>query len=157
MRMITQKQEKTFLTYLEQNMKVELVFKKSNVFYVRYIGTNEYGGAAAYIAGAKHVAKIAPEEVQVLAEYPTKPGKRKYAFHGDRQVAKMLSTIYGGFVLLDVFWMLDNIKDTGNNPFGYNSKVSSIFEIDGERIVEQINNMQLNCYVVTLQQLQKVQ
>ena len=31
MRMITQEQEKTFLTYLEQNMKVELVFKKSNV------------------------------------------------------------------------------------------------------------------------------
>lgn len=157
MRMITQEQEKTFLTYLEQNMKVELVFKKSNVFYVRYIGTNEYGGAATYIVGAKHVAKIAPEEIQVLVEYPTKLGKRKYAFHGDRQVAKMLSAIYGGFVLLDKFWMLDNIKNTGNNPFGYNSKMNGIFEIDGERIVEQINNMQSNCYVVTVQQLQKVQ
>ncbi len=149
--MITQEQEKIFLSYIEKNMHVQLISKKKDIFFFRYIGNNEYDGAATYIASAKYLAKINPEEIQVLVEYPTKPEKRKYAFHGSKQIVKMLFAIYGGFISIDLYWILNNIRNKGNHPFGYNATMSGIFEVDGERIVEQINNMQLNCYVVTFQ------
>ena len=154
--MINQEQEQKFLAYIEKNMHVKLVSKRNDVFYFHYVGNSREGGAATYIAGAKYVAKIEPEEIQVLVEYPTAPSKRKYAFHGSHQITKMLSTMYGGYVSLDLYWTLDNVRNTGNIPFGYNKRINSIYDIEGDIIAEQIRHIQENCYVVTPQQLQSV-
>ena len=156
MHMVTLEQEKKFLSYIEKNMQVHLKSKKNNIFYFHYIGNSEYGGAAAYIAGAKDVAKINFEEIQVLVEYPTVSGKRKYAFHGSKQIAKMLSEIYGGHVSLELYWFLDNMRNTGNFPFGYNKNTNSIYDIEGDIIAEQINHILSGCYILTPAQLQMV-
>lgn len=152
--MVTQEQERRFLSYIEKNMQVSLKSKKNNIFYFHYTGSCEYGGAAAYIAGAKDAAKINPEEIQVLVEYPTASGKRKYAFHGSKQIAKMLSEIYGGHVSLELYWFLDNIRNTGNSPFGYRKNINSIYDIEGDILAEQINHVLSGCYVLTPSLLQ---
>ena len=98
--MLTQDQKQKFIACLDQKMKVKLVFQWEDFLYFQYIGCSETGGAAAYIAGAKDTARIPMEKLQVLVEYPTVPDKRKFAFHGNRLAADMLSKLYGGFVSL---------------------------------------------------------
>lgn len=153
--MISEKQEQKFLAYIEKNMQVQLITKSNNIYYFHYIGKDEYGGAAAYIAGAKHIAQINPEDIQVLVEYPTSIGKRKYVCHGHHMIIKMLSEIYGGYVSLKLYWILNNISNNrGNNPFGYNNRIRYVDEIEAEVITAQINIWLKGCFLAAPQTAQ---
>lgn len=133
---------KKFIDYLEKNMKVKLSFKNDNFYYFIFVGVSDVQGSAAYIPGAKHQAGIGYEDLQVLVEYPTIPNKRKFAFHGHRMIADMLSKIYGGYVSLNLYWDLDNRPNaSGHNPFGFNPKLYNVDNIDAHVIVKQATHL----------------
>ena len=140
--MLTQDQKQKFIACLEQKMKVKLVFQWEDFLYFQYIGCSETGGAAAYIAGAKATARIPREKLQVLVEYPTVPDKRKFAFHGNRLAADMLSKLYGGFVSQGLYWILHNERNiSGQKPFGFAKNIYSVDCIEPRVICEQITYM----------------
>ncbi len=140
--MATKEQKNALVAYLEEKMQVRLIFQWEKFMYFQYIGSSFLRGAAAYIAGAKAKAGIPSEELQVLVEYPTSERRRKFAFHGHRMAADMLSKMYGGAVSLELYWILYNEKNiTGNQPYGYAPGLYSVDEIEPRLICEQVNNL----------------
>lgn len=132
---------KKFVSYIEHNMQVKLSFKKDNFYYFQYCGLDDINGSATYIAGAKHFAGISPDELQVLVEYPTSYGKRKFAFHGHQDAVNMLQKTYGGYVALKHYWLLDAIpNDNKKHPFGYNPKLYYPDNIKAQVILEQVRH-----------------
>ncbi len=136
--MIKDEQKKVFQAYLEDHMRVSLNFKWQDFMYFQYIGCKEEWGAVTYIAGAKHVAKISDEDLQVLVEYPTAFRKRKFAFHGASRAVQMLAKCYGGFISLELYWLLYNRPQCSEDPFGFIPKICNVDNIEPKVICEQV-------------------
>ena len=136
--MVKDAQKKIFQDYLEEHMHVSLNFKWQDFMYFQYIGCRDELGAAAYIAGAKYAAKISDEDLQVLVEYPTAIKKRKFVFHGAPRAVQMLAKCYGGFISLELYWLLYNAPQYAGYPFGFAPKIYSVDNIEARVICEQV-------------------